>query len=509
MASRAGESETRLLLLLTLLVLPVSAVINNTAAVAVLMPVVIGVARGVGIAPSRVLMPLSFAGQLGGTLTLVGTSTNLLVAGLVLDLGVERIRLFDITPPALVTAGLGTLYLLTIGRWLLPHRDAQRDLLKSYELHDYLTVLRIRADSDLVGRSLAEARFGEAYGLQVVRVRRADGTERVARGTTVLRAHDMLVVEGKIRDIARVRDEQALELIGSGPEMVEQTEDARLAEVLVPSRSAAVGRTVRGLALRARHGVSALAARRHEITLQEDLGDLELQPGDMLLVQGTAGALRRLHLENELVLLGSVDLPAVRHGKVRIAIPIIAGVVLLPALGVTTIVVSALAGVVAMFLTRCITPDEAYRDMDWMVIVLLGAILPLGLAIHESGAAEYLAWHFIDVASPLGMRGILAAFLILTTALTAIISNAAAVVVLAPVAVAVAGSLGVSALPFVIAVMIGASNSFLSPIGYQTNTMIYGPGGYTFRDYLRVGTPLSVVVIAGATFAIPVFFPFH
>lgn len=508
----AGTSELRLLLLTVGIVVPLSAFVNNTAAVAVLMPMILGLARGMSVAPSRLLMPLSFAAQLGGTLTLIGTSTNLLVAGLALDLGVERITLFQITPAALIVAIVGVAYLLTIGRWLLPHREADRDLLRSYELHDYLTMMRVLRTSKLCGRSLAEARFGESLGLQVVRIRRAAGHIEVPRGSTIVRAGDVLVLEGKIPDIAKVQHDEGLELLHSELDFgggAEESEDVRLAEVLVPRRANAVRRTVRDLALRARFGVSAMAARRHGVTLQEPMGELRLQPGDMLLVQGTAGALERLHRESGLVLLGAVDLPTMRQTRMKIAVPIVVAVVLLPALGITTILVSALMGVVAMFLTGCLTPDEAYREMDWMVIVLLGAVLPLGIAMHESGAAAWVAHHLLEAARPLGLHGILAAFLLVTTVLTSVISNAAAAVVLAPIAVAVAASLGVSPLPFVIAVMVGASNSFLSPVGYQTNTMIFGPGGYRFSDYIRVGAPLAVLVIAAGTFAIPLFFPFR
>jgi di/tricarboxylate transporter len=509
-AGHTHGSETRLLLLTVAITLPLSAFVNNTAAVAVLMPMILGLARTMDATPSRLLMPLSFSGQLGGTLTLIGTSTNLLVAGLVLDLGVERIRLFDITPPALIICAVGLVYILTVGRWLLPHRAADSDLLRSYELHDYLTLLRVKPGSPLAGRSLSESRFGQALGLQVVRVRREEGDIDVPRGSTIVREGDVLVVEGKIANIAKVQDEEGLEPVQDEPALDgPRADDVRVAEVLVPQRSNTARRTVRDLALRARFGVSAMAARRHGVPLHEPIADLRMQPGDMLLVQGTPDALNRLHAESDLVLLGAVDLPAVRHTKMKLAVPIVAGVVLLPALGVTTILVSALMGVVAMFLTRCITPDEAYRQMDWMVIVLLGGILPLGLAMHESGAAAWLAHQLLDVARPLGPYGILAALLVLTTALTSIISNAAAAVVLAPVAVALATSLGLSPLPFVIAVMVGASNSFLSPVGYQTNTMIYGPGGYRFGDFLRVGTPLSVIVVGTATLVIPIFFPFR
>jgi len=507
----AHGSETRLLVVTVLLILPLSAVVNNTAAVAVLMPMVLGLARSADATPSRLLMPLSFAGQLGGTLTLIGTSTNLLVAGLALDLGVGRIRLFDITFPAAVVCVVGVVYLLTIGRWLLPHRAVEADLLRSYELHDYLTLLRVRSDSDLVGRSLSEARFGQSFGLQVVRIRRESGVVAMPRGTTIVRASDLLVVEGKIADIARMRDQQDLELVETELPFSEAAaeEDVRLAEVLVPQRAHEVRHTVRDLALRARFGVSAMAVRRHGQALREPIGELVLAPGDMLLVQGTADALTRLHEESDLVLLGAVDLPIVRRTKMKLVVPIVLAVVLLPAFGVTTILVSALMGVVALFLTGSLTPDEAYQEIDWMVIVMLGAILPLGMAMHDSGAAAYVAHHLLALAAPLGLHGILAVFLLTTTGLTAIISNAATAVVLAPVAVAVAGTLGVSTLPFVMAVMIGASNSFLSPVGYQTNAMIYGPGGYRFLDFLRVGGPLTVLVVAAATFAIPLFFPFR
>jgi di/tricarboxylate transporter len=512
MARLAAGGETRLLIVVLAVTVPLSALINNTAAVAVLLPVLLGLARDTSTSPSRLLMPLSFASQLGGTLTLIGTSTNLLVAGIALDLGIERIRLFDITPPAAIIAAAGVLYLLTIGRWLLPDRPADTDLLHGYELHDYLTVVRVPAQSPLVGRSLAETRLGSEHGLQAISIER-NGERIRPTGATVLQPDDRVLVEGKIRELAGI--EQAalsLELVDSELahvlEAEAHVEAAHFAEVLVPRRSAGVGATLRQIALRARFGVSAVALRRHGAALHGPIAEVRLEAGDMLLVRGTSEELNRLHEQSGLVLLGAVEVPTVRRHRLRVAVAIMGGVVLLPAIGAATILVSALLGVVAMVLTGCLTPDDAYREMDWMVLVLLGAILPLGAAMHATGAAAWIAHGMLRFVEPIGPHGLLAALLVLTTLLTSVISNAAAGIVLTPIAIALAVPMGYSPLPFVIAVMIGASNSFISPVGYQTNTMIYGPGGYEFLDYLRVGGPLALVVTAAAIFAVPLFFPF-
>ncbi|HUH12702.1 MAG TPA: SLC13 family permease [Longimicrobiales bacterium] len=513
----AGKSERRLLLLIVALVMPLSAFINNTAAVAILLPAVLGATRQVGATPSRLLLPLSFASQLGGMLTLIGTSTNLLVAGLLLDLGLERIRIFDITLPALFVAGAGGLYLLTVGRWLTPHRPQSRDLRESYELHDYLTALRVGPDSPLVGQSIRESRFGETQGLQIIRIERRGGPVVSAPGAaTLLRAGDLLLVEGKIPDIARIRSQAGVEIEGADPQLIDPAEgddDAddplRFAEVMVPPRSRALGVTMRGLRLRSRYDVSALALRRHAEPVREPLGDVPLQPGDILLVQARRSALRRLHEAGELSLLGSVDLPPRRRAKMKWALLATAGAVLLAAFDIVPIMVGAMAGVVVLFVTRVLTPDEAYEHMDWMVVVLLGAILPLGIALEESGAAAFLADGVATVAAPLGPYGLLAAVYLLTLLLTNAISNVAAAALMVPLAAALAQSLALSPMPFAVAVMFAASNAFLTPIGYQTNLFVYGPGGYTFGDFLRLGTPLSLITAVTSIIAIPAFLPFQ
>jgi di/tricarboxylate transporter len=516
-ARLAGKSEGRLLAISMLLVIPLSAFINNTPVVVVMIPMILGITRQTGIAPSRIFMPISFASQMGGTLTLIGTSTNLLVAGLVLELGLDRIGLFDITPPALVLTAVGVLYLLTVGHWLTPTRSPPTDLIASYELREYLTGLIVEPDSPLAGRTLRESRFGEQHGLQVIGIEREGERISSPRGGAHLQTDDLLLVRGKIADIARITETEHLRIAGTRPDLpldaTEAPESAagsneRLAEVIVPPRSPVVGHTLRGLNFRGRYGVPVLGIQRHGEPLHAALGDIELAAGDVLLVQANDRHLRQLHRGRDLALLGPVDLPRRRRRKIKIAVPILAAVVLLAAFDVTTILLAAILGAIAMFLTGCITPEEAYVEVDWMVLVLLGSIIPLGIAMQNTGTAQLIAWAIVQLTEPFGLYGLLAAVYLATSLLTEVISNNATAVVLTPIAIGVASAAGISPLPLVVAVMLAASNSFMTPVGYQTNTFIYGPGGYRFLDFVRVGGPLNVLLIVTATLVIPAFFPF-
>jgi di/tricarboxylate transporter len=506
----SGESELRFLIVLIVFAMVTSAFVNNTPVVLLLMPVALSFSKQMNVPPSRLLMPLSFASQLGGTLTLIGTSTNLLVAGLVLELGLERIRLFDITGPAAVLALLGSIYLLTVGRWLLPARDPAPELLSRYELREYLAGVRVTSESSVGGRTLADLRFEQRYGLQVLAIERDGARISFPSGGARLRPGDLLLVRGAVARIAELDAEDGLEIAHATPDVssADQPDEGPLAEILVPPRSRFLGRTIRDLGFRARYGLTVLGFQRHGAPRHDPVPHVRLEAGDILLVQGATDALAELHARGDLALLGELDVPVPRRRKARLALPIMAGVVIAAAIGVSTIMVAALVGVVLMLLTGCIQVEEAYRDVDWGVLVLLGAIIPLGIAMRNTGTADFIATHILALALPLGLYGTLAAFYLLTSLLTEVISNNAAAVVLTPIVVATAATLGVSPYPFVVAVMIAASNSFMTPIGYQTNAFIFGPGGYRFSDYLRVGGPLNILLAAAATFVIPVFFPF-
>jgi di/tricarboxylate transporter len=507
----AGKSEIRLIAVVLLVTIPASAFINNTPVVIVLLPVVMGFARRTGLPPSRLLMPLSFGSQLGGTLTLIGTSTNLLVAALVVDLGMERFHLFTITPPAFLLMLLGVGYMLTVGRWLAPSRATSASLLATYELREYLTSIEVEPDAAVADRTLAELRFEQRFGLQVLSIERGDMRIAFPNGSTRLHGGDRLIVRGRVPDLAQVKSLAGLSITGGSPaleEGINQELTTELGEIIVPPRSRVVGRTLTDLGFRARYRLNVLAIQRHGAPEHAPVGTIPLEAGDILLAQGSHEAMHELHRRGEFSLLGALDLPARRERRLRIAVPIVVGVVLLAATNLVPILVAALIGALAMILTGCIRAEEAYRDIDWMVIVLLGAIIPLGIAMSVSGAAEYIAVTLVDALRGWGPYAILGMFYLLTSLLTGMMSNNATAVVLTPIAFAVASGLGVSPMPFVVATMLAASNAFMSPIGYQTNMFIYGPGGYAFTDYIRVGGPLNVLMVVAATFAIPLFFPF-
>lgn len=512
-ARMAGTSELRLIALSLAVVVPLSAFVNNTPVVVVMVPLVLGISRTSGIAPSRVFMPVSFGSQMGGSLTLIGTSTNLLVAGLALELGVDRIGLFDMTGPALVLAALGVAYLLTAGRWLAPRREAPRDLVSAYELREYSTVLVVGPEADIVGRTLGEARFGTKYGLEVIGLEREGRRSYRVDAATVVAPGDMLLVRGAVPDIARVEQETHLRVRTSAwpfpsAEPGDGPEAPRFAELMVPPRSHVEGRSISQLRFRQRYGLPVLGIQRHGEALHQPMREIELRAGDLLLVRGTPTALAAVHRGSDLILLGTLDVPARRMRKLKLAVAIVAGVVLLAAFDVVPVLVSAMLGVIAMFLTRCVTPEEAYEQVDWMVLVLLGSLIPLGLAMQKTGTAALAAHSLVELTRPLGPYGTLAAVYLLTTAFTEVISNNAAAIVLTPVVIAAAHDLGSSPMPYVIAVMLAASNSFMTPIGYQTNAFILGPGGYRFVDFVRVGGPLALLMLLAATFAIPAFHPF-
>ena len=510
-ARAAGTSEFRLMVVTIVLVVFASAFVNNTPIVVMMLPVLLGVARKINVAPSRILMPLSFSSQLGGTLTLVGTSTNLVVAGMLVQLGLPSLGMFEFTLPALIVALVGIAYLLTVGRKLIPTRKVSSDLTAGYHLRDYLSALVVEVDSVLAGKTLAESRFAAQFGLQVVGIERARGRISSPNAHTIVEAGDVLLVRGKVADLAAINEAAHLTLATGQHDLhVPETMpgDATLAELIVPPSSPIIGRSLRAVRFRNRYGVPVLGIQRHGQALEDHLRDVTIEAGDVLLVQASNEQLLQLHEDGDFALLGAVQVPEKRRRKMLIAVAIIVAVVSLSAFEILPTVTAALLGAIAMFLTACVTPDEAYEQVDWMVIVMLGSLIPLGIAMQNTGTAEMVARGLLSVASPLGPVGILVAIYVMTMLMTEAVSNNATALVMTPIAVATAEAAGISPLPLVIAAMFAASNAFATPIGYQTNTLIYGPGGYKFTDFVRVGAPLNILLLITTAIVLPLFFPF-
>ncbi len=484
-----------------------SAFVNNTAALAVLLPVVLAVAAANKFSVSRILIPMSYAAQMGGVCTLIGTSTNLLVHSIAQDMDLPGFSLFEFAPLGLLTMAAGIAYLMLFGRWLLPDRRGE-ELTENYQLGKYITELRVGAGSRLVGQSVAEAKLGERYGIYVLELLRGEEKIWAPRAQT-LRADDVLLVRGDWERLTRVKDEFALEL---EPEFQLRDSlfhggDQVLTEVMVAPGSRFVGQTLKELEFNWHYNATALAIQRRGQVVREKLKDVRLYIGDVLLLLTTRDEMRVLRGNPNLIVMSEREDASYNRWRAVTAIAIMAAVVAAAALGWLKIVVAALLGSVALLLTRCLDPKDVYQAIDWRVIMLLAGILPLGIALQNSGAAGFLAGTMMDLVGDWGPIAALAVTYLITALLTEAMSNNAAAVLMAPIAVASAQALDSNPTAFLVAVAFAASTSFATPVGYQTNTMVYNAGGYRFTDFVRVGAPLNLLFWLLAVMLIPVFWP--
>jgi di/tricarboxylate transporter len=505
---RLAERPSALLLVMMLTTGVVSAFINNTAAVAVLMPLVLAASAGGKASASKLLIPLSFASQFGGVCTLMGTSTNLLVSSISEQAGRGAFAMFEFAPLGGVMLGAGTLYLLLFSRWLLPNRRGVQ-LTENYQLGDYITELRVRPESRLVGQTVAASGFGRKEDVTVLEILRG-GRALFAPLHEPIQANDVLLVRGGAREWIDAKAAWKLEL---EPEFqlkdeALQAKDLQLAEVLVAPHSRLIDRTLAGLDFRRRYNGIVLAIQARRQTVREKLNQVRLGFGDALLLLGPKEDLARLRADPDFLVLEQVEEPALRRSKIPWAVGILAAVVALAAFRVMPILVASIVGCILLVVSRCLTLEEAYGAIDWKVIFLLAGVLPLGLAMEKSGAAHLIAQSTLGMVGPLGPVAVLAVLYLLTAVLTEFVSNNATAVLLAPVALSTAAALGVDAKPLLMAVCFAASTSFVTPVGYQTNTMVYHPGGYRYTDFARVGIPLNLIFWALAVYFIPKFWPF-
>ncbi len=502
---RKGSAGLTRILLITVTL--VSAIFSNTITTAVFLPIAIGAARRANLPISKVLMPMAFASILASPLTLIATSTNLLISGLLPRYGLERIGFLEMTPVGLPIVIFGMLYLLFLAPKLI-HDRAEGEMSERYDLRKYLTEVVVMPGSRLSGKTLGESRLGDAMNLGVVGIVR-DGKRTLAPGPrTALREHDVLILEGKAEDILSVKDTAGIEInpevMLSDPDLV--SGDVRMVEAMVLPRSHLAGRTLRESSFRERTGLTVLGV--HSAGGPDHLDKISrkrLRPSDVLLLQGHEEDIKRIDPE-DLLLLEDVSAHHPRRSKAKMAVSIFLASVALGALGLLPLAIAFLAGAVALVLTRCITTEEAYEAVDWRMMVLIGSMIAFGVAMEKTGTATLLAGLIAAHAGDWGTFGVMAGFFALTVLLTQPMSNQAAALVVLPVAIQVARQIGVNPRMLVMTVTFAASCSFLTPLE-PSCVLVYGPGRYKFFDFARVGAILTLIVFLASMLLIPVFWP--
>lgn len=506
----AGRSPTTLLLSVVTASAMLSAFISNTAAAAFMLPVVLGISAKAKVPKSQLLLPLAFASILTSSVTLVSTSSNLVVNGIMTGRGLERMGMFELAPVGLPIALAGILYLLFVGRRLIPDRTNAKEPLEDFGLRSYLSELLVLPDSKLVGKTLREFRLGQELDLNVVRLVRASAPDRHLLPSPGLRldAGDVLLVEGAREEVLKVKDLAGLELRAEAtmPTFVPENDELLVAEALVIPGSPLVGRTLRGINFRDAYGVQVLGLHRHGRNLLRKLSRVILRAGDLLLVQGRRSRVAALNERHVLRALAAVDERRIDRPRALRAAAIFVAVLALATFEVVPLAVAGFMGAFLIFITRCVPPGDAYREVEWRAVVLISCMLALGTAMQDSGAAAYLAGVVVDLSGSVSPRWVLGGFFVLTVVLTQPMSNQAAAAVIVPVALATAEHLNLNPRTFAMMIAVAASCSYLTPLE-PACLLVYGPGRYRFSDFVRVGAPLTVLVFALALWLVPLFWP--
>ena len=493
-----------------------SAFVNNTAIVAIFIPLTIRLAQKYNLSPSKLLMPLSYIAIIGGTLTLVGTSTNLLVNSIYVNTisSSPPLGMFEFAKFGLVMLVIGVAYLLIAVPFLIPSRTVTSSLTKSYHMGGYLTELKVSEESPLVGRTCKERAVNKNYDITVLDILRDGKLISKNIRDTIIYPEDILFVRGSLENFLRMKEVEKVTMLTD--EKLTQDElihdDNTLVECLITNRTDLVGKSLMEINFRRRFGSFILAIRREGEILRKKIAHVVLQAFDTLLIYGPIEKIKELSDSGDFIVLGEIEATLQKHKYWWVSVAVIFGAVILAALGIVPILKGALIGAIFLLVIRVITANEAYQSINWQVIVLIAALIPLGIVIQKSGTAFWIGTVLNDIANafnPLIRPTIMLSLIYLVTIiLTETTSNAATAIIMTPIAISAAQQMGLDPRTFVFAVCFAASASFITPIGYQTNLMVYSPGGYKFTDYVRVGLPLAIVLWCMATWLIPILWPF-
>lgn len=515
MVKVSGTNPIALTIMVMFTVGLMSAFMNNIGATVILITPVFAICRKINYPISKLLIPISFGSLLGGLTTVIGTPPNLLVSTALEDAGFQGFQMFDYLPTGLAVMGAGMLYMSLIGRHLIPKRESGGDLTAAYHLENYITEVSIPADSTLAGIRVRDAKLIREIGLTILRIRRSNGegiTEMEPTPDTELRANDRLIVEGNLEKLFKVIETRHL-IIHIKTKITDEEltgKRIRLAEVVLSHKARVIGQTIRQANVKRRYGMLALALRKRDRTIDLNYVDQPLDVGDVILVQGSPESLKELAGNDEFLVINHLE-PKLRDtGKAPWALLSMAVAVVAAATGLLHISVAGFIGVLLMVFTGCIKIEQIYRDIEWRVIFLIACMMPLSVAMDDqhSGTATWIGEHIIGIAGNFGPYVVLLLLMICVMAITEVMSNAAAAVLMAPIGISVAVGMNLEPYPFLMAIAIGASSTFMTPIGHQANVLVYGLGGYRFTDFTRVGLPLNIIIIAITLYLVPRVWPF-